>query len=90
MTLWQAYSGKSKIRRFTLLAAAGILATVLTKVVCICCFPETSWKAEAPGLLALFFSAVPPVLMYLTERKMPYTEEENANTVIDDERYEIL
>ncbi|MGN0977788.1 MAG: hypothetical protein ACI4PH_07010 [Faecousia sp.] len=90
MTLWQAYSGKSKIRRFTLLAAAGILATVLTKAVCICCLPETSWKAEAPGLLALFFSAVPPVLIYLTERKMPYTEEENANTVVDDERYEIL
>lgn len=90
MTLWQHYSGKSKIRRFTMLTAIGILATVLAKVACICFSAAFSWNGEVPGLLALLLSAVPPVLMYLAERKMPYIQEENGNIVTDEERYEIL
>lgn len=90
MTLWQSYSGKSKIRRFTLLFALGILAIAVTKAVCIGYNPDLSWQGEVSGLLALLVSAVPPVLMYLAERKMPYTEEANIADVTDDERYDIL
>lgn len=89
MTLWEYRSGKSKVELFTRLVAAAILATVVAKVVFICVWMNFSWEGEVAGLVALFLSAVPPVLIFLTERKMNYEELKNSTVVVDEERYDI-
>lgn len=89
MTWWQHRSGKTKIQRFTLLTAIGIGLTALAKMVCICVFLGFSWEGEVFPLLALLLSAVPLVLIYLAEQKMPYEEQENENAVAEEERYQI-
>lgn len=89
MTLWEYRSGKSKVELFTRLAAAGILLTVVAKVVFICVWMDFSWEGEIAGLVALFFAAVPPVLIFLIERRMNYEELENSAVVTDEERYDI-
>lgn len=89
MTLWEHKSGKSKIELFTRLAAAGILLTAAAKNVFICVWMDGSWEGEVAGLVALLFSAVPPVLIFLIERKMNYKEQENTTCVTEEERYDI-
>lgn len=89
MTWWQHQSGKTKILRFSLLTAIAIGLTILMKVFFICVFLGFSWEGEIPALLALLFSAVPLLLIYLTERKMPYEEQENKTVVTEEERYQI-
>lgn len=89
MTLWEHKSGKSKIELFTRLAAAGILLTVVAKIVFICGWMDFSWQGEVAGLVVLLFSAVPPVVIFLIERKMNYEELENTACVTEEERYDI-
>lgn len=89
MTLWEYRSGKSKVELFTRLAAAGILLTVVAKVVFICVWLNFSWDGEVAGLVVLALSAVPPILIFLAERKMDYEELTNTAVVTEEERYEI-
>lgn len=89
MTLWEYRSGKGKIELFTRLAAAAIIAIIAAKVIFICVWMDFSWKGEIVGLLALAVSAAPPILMFLTERKMDYEELMNTTVVTDEERYDI-
>lgn len=90
MTLWEYRSGKSKVELFTRLAAAGILLTAAAKAVFICVWMDFAWREEAASFVALLLAAVPPILIFLHERKMPYEQLENPNAVEDEERYEIL
>lgn len=89
MTLWEYRSGKGKIHRFTILASASLLLTVIAKIIFICFRMDFAWENEVASLLALLFSAIPPLCIYLVERKVPYDELPNANTVTDEERYDI-
>lgn len=89
MTLWEYRSGKSKVERFTRLAAAGIIVTLVAKVVFICVWMGFSWEGEIAGLLLLAVSAVPLVVIFLVERKMNYEELENTTRVTEEERYDI-
>lgn len=89
MTLWEYRSGKSKIERFTRLASAALLLTVAAKVIYICVWMDFSWEGEIASLLALAVAVVPPVLIFLFERRMDYEELENTNQVTEEERYEI-
>lgn len=89
MTLWEYRSGKSKVENFTRLTAAAILLTFVAKIVFICVWMDFSWQGETAGLVSLFLSAVPPVLMFLVERKMDYEELPNGTVVTEEERYDI-
>jgi len=89
MTLWEYRSGKSKIELFTRLFAAGVIVTTVAKIVFICAWMDFSWEGEIAGLVALLLSAVPPVLIFLAERKMKYEELENKALVNEEERYDI-
>lgn len=89
MTLWEHRSGKSKVERFTRLAAAAIILTIVAKVIFICVWMDFSWDGEILGLLALAVSVVPLVLIFLAERKMNYEELENTTLVTEEERYEV-
>lgn len=89
MTLWEYRSGKNKIELFTRLFAAGVLATVVAKIIFICVWMDLSWVGEIAGLVALVLSAVPPVLIFVVERKMNYEELENSALVTEEERYDI-
>lgn len=89
MTLWEYRSGKRKIELFTRLYAAGAIVTTVAKIVFICVWMEFSWQGEIAGLAALLLSAVPPVLVFLVERKMNYEELENKTLVTEEERYDI-
>lgn len=87
MTWWEFRSGKTKITRFSLWAAIAIGLTVIVKLV-LCAL--LGFSGEIPSLAALVASAVPLVLMFLAESKMPYEDVENETVVTDEERYEIL
>ena len=89
MTLWEYRSGKSKIELFTRLFAAGAIVTTVAKIVFICAWMDFSWEGEIAGLVVLLLSAVPPVLIFLAERKMKYEELENKALVNEEERYDI-
>lgn len=89
MTLWEYRSGKSKIELFTRLFAAGAVATVIAKIVFICVWMDSSWAGEVAGMVALFISAVPPVLIFMVERKMKYEELKNTTLITEEERYDI-
>lgn len=89
MTLWEYRSGKSKIELFTRLAVVGLAATALAKVLFICFAAGFAWTGEFGSIAALLLSAIPLLLIFLYERKMPYEELENENTVTDEERYDI-
>lgn len=89
MTLWEYRSGKSKVELFTRLFTAGAIATVAAKIVFICVWMDFSWQGEIAGLLLLAASAVPPVLIFLSERKMNYEELENTTLITEEERYDI-
>lgn len=87
MTWWEFRSGKTKITRFALWSTIAMGLTVITKLV-LCAF--LGFSGEFPSMAALCGAAVPLVLMFLAESKMPYEELENENQVTDEERYEIL
>lgn len=89
MTLWEYRSGKSKIELFTRLFAAGTIVTAVAKIVFICVWMDFSWEGEIMGLVMLLLSAVPPVLVFLAERRMKYEELENKVLVTEEERYDI-
>ena len=89
MTLWEYRSGKSKVEIFTRLATAGIIATVVAKVVFICVWMDFSWGGEIIGLLALVLSVVPLLVIFFVERRMNYEEVENTTLVTEEERYDI-
>ena len=89
MTLWEYRSGKSKIELFTRLFAAGAIVTAVAKIVFICVWMDFSWEGEIMGLVMLLLSAVPPVLVFLAERRMKYEELENKVLVTEEERYDI-
>ena len=89
MTLWEYRSGKRKIELFTRLFAAGAVATVIAKIVFICVWMDFSWAGEVVGMVALFISAVPPVLIFMVERKMKYEELKNTTLITEEERYDI-
>lgn len=89
MTLWEYRSGKNKVELFTRLAAAGIVLTAAAKIVFICVWMDFSWQGEVAGIAALLISAVPPILVFLTERRMNYEEVENATLITEEERYDI-
>ena len=89
MTLWEYRSGKSKIELFTRLFAAGAIATMAAKIIFICVWMDFSWEGEVAGMVVLLISAVPPVLIFLVERKMKYVELENSTLITEEERYDI-
>lgn len=89
MTLWEYRSGKSKVEIFTRLTTAGIIATVVAKVVFICVWMDFSWEGEITGLLALVLSVVPLLAIFFVERRMNYEELENTTLVTEEERYDI-
>lgn len=89
MTLWEYRSGKNKVELFTRLAAAGILLTVVAKVVFICVWMDFFWEGEVTGLIALILSVAPLILIFLAERRMNYEELENTTLVTEEERYDI-
>lgn len=89
MTLWEHRSGKSKVELFTRLTAAGILLTAAAKVVFLCLQTDRAWSGEIGSLVMLILAAVPPVAIFLIERRMTYEQLTNTAVVEDEERYEI-
>lgn len=89
MTLWEYDSGKGKIQLFTRLAAAAMALTVVAKIVFIGVWLNFSWEGEVGGLVALAAAVIPPVLIYIAERNMKYTELANDTVVTEEERYDI-
>lgn len=89
MTLWEYRSGKGKVELFTRLFAAGVLLTAVAKAVFICVWMDFQWEGELPGLVMLILAAAPPILIFLTERKMGYEELPNSMVVTEEERYDI-
>lgn len=89
MTLWEYRSGKGKVELFSRLAAAALLLTAAAKAVFVCVFLHFSWAGEAGSMAALIVAAIPLVLIFLIERRMPYQEQENTANIVEEERYEI-
>ena len=89
MTLWEYRSGKNKIELFTRLFTAGAVATVVAKIIFVCFLMDFSWEGEVVSMVMLLVSAVPPVLIFLVERKMKYEELANSTFVTEEERYDI-
>lgn len=89
MTLWEYRSGKGKIERYTRLAAAAILLTVIAKIVFICVWMDFHWEGEILPTVVLAIAALPLIGVYIAEHKMDYDEIRNENSVTEEERYDI-